>query len=65
MFADRNGSGQHAVVGPRPFETGEHLFGREREIAELYYLLSAKRIVLLQFADVRADLLQFKRTRSD
>jgi WD40 repeat protein len=34
-------------VGPRPFETGEHLPGREREITELYYLLSAERIVLL------------------
>lgn len=34
-------------VGPRPLETGERIDGREREITELYYLLSAERIVLL------------------
>ena len=38
---------QNPYVGPRPFEKGEHLFGREHEINELYYLLSAERIVLL------------------
>ncbi|MBK9315431.1 MAG: PQQ-binding-like beta-propeller repeat protein [Acidobacteria bacterium] len=34
-------------VGPRPFETGRRIFGRDREIEDLYYLLSAERIVLL------------------
>src|ERR1039457_2985010 len=34
-------------VGPRPIETGQRIFGRDREIEELYYLLSAERIVLL------------------
>lgn len=33
--------------GPRPFETGRRIFGRDREIEELYYLLSAERVVLL------------------
>lgn len=33
--------------GPRPFQRGERLYGREREITELFYLLSAERIVLL------------------
>ncbi len=34
-------------VGPRPFEPGEKLYGREEEITELYYLWNAERIVLL------------------
>ncbi len=34
-------------VGPRPFETGEFLHGRDNEINDLYYRLSAQRIVLL------------------
>jgi len=34
-------------VGPRPFEAGQPLFGRDRELAELRYLLTAQRIVLL------------------
>ena len=34
-------------VGPRPFEPGEKLYGREDEISELYYLWKAERIVLL------------------
>jgi tetratricopeptide (TPR) repeat protein len=34
-------------VGPRPFETGETLFGREREVAALRYMLTSERIVLL------------------
>ena len=34
-------------VGPRPFEPGEQLLGRDREINDLYYQLSAERIVLL------------------
>ena len=45
-----NGSraGPNPYVGPRPFETGEALFGRDRELRELFYLLSGERIVLLQ-----------------
>ena len=38
---------RNPYVGPRPFETGEALFGRDRELSELHYLLSAERIVLL------------------
>jgi Novel STAND NTPase 1/Domain of unknown function (DUF4337) len=34
-------------VGPRPIETGQKIFGRDREIEHLYFLLSAERIVLL------------------
>ncbi len=34
-------------VGPRPIDTGQKIFGRDREIEDLYYLLSAQRIVLL------------------
>ena len=43
----RRTAGPNPYVGPRPFEVGETLYGRESEIAELYYLLSAERIVLL------------------
>lgn len=34
-------------VGPRSFQIGEHLYGREEEILELFDLLIAERIVLL------------------
>ncbi len=34
-------------VGPRPFQTGETLYGRDREARELVDLLIAERIVLL------------------
>ena len=34
-------------VGPRPFETGETLYGRDWEVEELRDRLIAKRIVLL------------------
>ncbi len=34
-------------VGPRPFEPGERLYGRDREVARLRDLLIAERIVLL------------------
>lgn len=34
-------------VGPRPFQTGEKMYGRERETRELLNLLIAERIVLL------------------
>jgi tetratricopeptide (TPR) repeat protein len=33
-------------VGPRPIERGQPIFGRDAEIDQLYYLLSAERIVL-------------------
>jgi len=34
-------------VGPRPFHFGEWLFGRGKEVPDLYYLLNAERIVML------------------
>lgn len=34
-------------VGPKPFERGQTLFGRDRERRELRYLLTSERIVLL------------------
>jgi len=34
-------------VGPRPYQTGEKMYGRERETRELLNLLIAERIVLL------------------
>ena len=33
--------------GPRPFLAGERLYGREREVTRLFYLLSAERVVVL------------------
>lgn len=44
-----NGSRPEAnpFVGPRPFEPGERIYGREREIGELYFRLNAERVVLL------------------
>jgi len=38
---------EDVYVGPRPFETGERLYGRDREASELLSLLIAERIVLL------------------
>ena len=43
---DRAEDRSNPYPGPRPFQRGEKLYGREREITELY-LLSAERIVLL------------------
>jgi WD40 repeat protein len=40
-------SSANPFVGPRPFEAGERLYGREREIGELHLRLNAERIVLL------------------
>lgn len=37
-------------VGPRPFRTGERLFGRDREVADLTNLLLAERVALLYSA---------------
>jgi hypothetical protein len=34
-------------VGPRPFQTGEKLFGRDKEVVELANRLAARRVVLL------------------
>jgi WD40 repeat protein len=53
MGAPRAGKGQrmntrpNPYVGPRSFRTGEKLFGRSRETAELIDLLIAERIVLM------------------
>ena len=33
--------------GPRPFRSGETIYGRDQEITQLFYLLSAERIVVL------------------
>lgn len=38
---------QNPYVGPRPFQTGETLYGRDQELYELLDLLIAERIVLL------------------
>jgi hypothetical protein len=38
---------QNPFVGPRPFEIGERLYGRDREVRKLVDLLLAERIVLL------------------
>ena len=40
-------AGNNPYVGPRPFETKDKLYGREREITELDHLLSAERVVLI------------------
>jgi hypothetical protein len=42
---DQAGAGP--FVGPRPYEIGERLFGRDREVLQLLDLLIAERIVLL------------------
>ncbi len=42
-----NPSETNPYVGPRPFESGQTLYGREREIAALRYMLTSERIVLL------------------
>jgi tetratricopeptide (TPR) repeat protein len=44
---DANPDAINPYVGPRPFETGQTLYGREREIAALRYMLTSERIVLL------------------
>jgi hypothetical protein len=40
-------AGPNPFVGPQSLETGQRIFGRDREIEVLYYQLSAERIVLL------------------
>ncbi len=39
--------GKNPFVGPRPLEIGEKIYGRDREINELIWMLDAERIVLL------------------
>jgi hypothetical protein len=38
---------RNPYVGPRPFQTGEKLFGRDQEVVELANRLAARRVVLL------------------
>lgn len=38
---------KNPFVGPRPLEIGERIYGRDREINELVWMLDAERIVLL------------------
>jgi WD40 repeat protein len=40
-------SATNPYPGPRPFVAGENLYGRDREVTRLFYLLSAERIVVL------------------
>jgi WD40 repeat protein len=40
-------SAANPYPGPRPFVAGETLYGRDREVTRLFYLLSAERIVVL------------------
>ncbi len=47
MTGSADGSLPNPYVGPRPFEPGERLYGRDREISELDHFLAAERIVLL------------------
>src|SRR5258708_3207200 len=42
LISDRN-----PFVGPRPIQQGEALYGRSREVRELYNRLAARRIVVL------------------
>jgi hypothetical protein len=39
--------GQNPYVGPRAFNKGERIFGRDREVRQLFQMLAARRIVLL------------------
>src|SRR5262249_42249754 len=39
--------GPEVYVGPRPFQTGETLYGRDRETGDLVSLLISQRLVLL------------------
>ena len=34
-------------IGPRPYQTGEQLYGRDREASQLFNLLLANRVMLL------------------
>ncbi|NTU78668.1 MAG: hypothetical protein HGA45_04570 [Chloroflexales bacterium] len=37
---------RNPYIGPRSFQNGERLYGRERELRTLFYLLSVERVVL-------------------
>jgi Tol biopolymer transport system component len=39
--------GQNPYVGPRAFNKGERIFGRDREVRQLFQMLAARRIILL------------------
>lgn len=41
---------KNPYVGPRSFQKGEQLYGRERELQTLFYLLSVDRVVLFHSA---------------
>jgi hypothetical protein len=38
---------RNPYIGPRSFQRGERLYGRERELRALFYLLAAERVALL------------------
>jgi type II secretory pathway predicted ATPase ExeA len=45
---DKPGKREHnPYVGPRSFSQDETLYGRDKEITDLYYLLAAERVVLM------------------
>ena len=44
--SDGRVAGPNPFPGPRPFERGERIYGRDKEIRELRFLLQAERIVL-------------------
>jgi len=46
-MSEHAGAGPNPFVGPRPFERGERLYGRENEVSELHFRLNAERIILL------------------
>ena len=41
------GSGEGVYAGPRPFRTGQRLYGRDRETAEVLSLIISQRLLLL------------------
>lgn len=48
---------ENPFVGPRSIPTGKPLFGRDREVRDLFRVLVADRIVLLHAPSVRAKAL--------
>ncbi|MGB7875218.1 MAG: WD40 repeat domain-containing protein [Anaerolineales bacterium] len=47
MITDTLTPRPNPYVGPRAFQTGERLYGRDRDILNLHYLFLAERVVLL------------------
>jgi len=47
MATNTLASKPNPYVGPRAFQTGEKLFGRDRDVLNLQYLFLAERVVLL------------------